>query len=171
VCTVPCVVSFALLLSVGLLLGSVHHHPLVTQVLAPSSCHSGMMEWRKVMQLKRVGGASVCVRHFHPHFVLFLSIASHFQTLKFVSCAGDSCPYSHGIFEEFLHPLKYRLQLCKERSRCNRRTCFFAHSGEELRQLPEVSLSVSLERSQRAWRLRASRGAMQRHALLRDHVH
>ncbi|KAL4452707.1 hypothetical protein ABPG75_008375 [Micractinium tetrahymenae] len=49
---------------------------------------------------------------------------------------GDSCPYAHSIFEYWLHPSRYRTQLCKDGGACKRWLCFFAHSLEELR-LPD----------------------------------
>lgn len=46
---------------------------------------------------------------------------------------GDVCPYAHGVFECWLHPSRYRTQLCKDGSNCHRPVCFFAHSLTELR--------------------------------------
>lgn len=49
-------------------------------------------------------------------------------------CArGDACPYSHGVFEQWLHPSRYRTQLCSFGAACRRPVCFFAHSVSELR--------------------------------------
>lgn len=48
---------------------------------------------------------------------------------------GDMCEYAHGVFECWLHPAQYRTRLCKDGTSCNRRVCFFAHRGEELRPL------------------------------------
>ncbi|KAL6777885.1 hypothetical protein ACKKBG_A16060 [Auxenochlorella protothecoides x Auxenochlorella symbiontica] len=47
---------------------------------------------------------------------------------------GDACPYSHGVYECWLHPAKYRTQLCKEGPACRRPVCFFAHAVRDLRQ-------------------------------------
>ncbi|KDD74655.1 hypothetical protein H632_c1155p0, partial [Helicosporidium sp. ATCC 50920] len=47
---------------------------------------------------------------------------------------GDLCPFSHGVFESWLHPSKYRTQLCQEGQACRRTICFFAHSVPELRE-------------------------------------
>lgn len=47
---------------------------------------------------------------------------------------GDGCSYSHGVYECWLHPAKYRTQLCKEGGKCRRPVCFFAHSVVDLRQ-------------------------------------
>ncbi|KAK3261313.1 hypothetical protein CYMTET_29776 [Cymbomonas tetramitiformis] len=46
---------------------------------------------------------------------------------------GDACEFSHGVFECWLHPSRYRTQLCKDGTSCGRRVCFFAHSPPELR--------------------------------------
>jgi hypothetical protein len=51
------------------------------------------------------------------------------------TCArGDSCMYAHGVFECWLHPSRYRTQLCTDGTACNRRVCFFAHRECELRK-------------------------------------
>ena len=47
---------------------------------------------------------------------------------------GDTCGYAHGVFECWLHPARYRTQLCKEGALCKRSVCFFAHSMDELRE-------------------------------------
>jgi hypothetical protein len=47
---------------------------------------------------------------------------------------GDACTYSHGVYECWLHPAKYRTQLCKEGPNCRRPVCFFAHTVKDLRQ-------------------------------------
>ncbi|KAF8388899.1 hypothetical protein HHK36_025580 [Tetracentron sinense] len=52
---------------------------------------------------------------------------------------GDSCEFAHGVFECWLHPARYRTQPCKDRSACRRRVCFFAHTPEQLRVLPQHS--------------------------------
>ena len=50
---------------------------------------------------------------------------------------GDGCEWSHGVFEAWLHPERYRTQICNDGGMCARRTCFFAHSPSELRT-PEL---------------------------------
>jgi hypothetical protein len=50
--------------------------------------------------------------------------------------------YAHSTFEYWLHPTRYRTQLCKDLGSCKRETCFFAHHPDELRipdQKPHVS--------------------------------
>ncbi|KAJ0740132.1 putative transcription factor C3H family [Helianthus annuus] len=46
---------------------------------------------------------------------------------------GDGCEFSHGVFECWLHPHRYRTQPCKDGINCRRRVCFFAHTPEQLR--------------------------------------
>ncbi|XP_050377908.1 zinc finger CCCH domain-containing protein 20-like [Argentina anserina] len=50
---------------------------------------------------------------------------------------GDSCEFAHGVFECWLHPARYRTQPCKDGTSCKRRVCFFAHTPEQLRVLPQ----------------------------------
>lgn len=52
---------------------------------------------------------------------------------------GDSCEFAHGVFECWLHPARYRTQPCKDGLGCRRRVCFFAHTPEQLRVLPQQS--------------------------------
>ncbi|XP_009610482.1 zinc finger CCCH domain-containing protein 20 [Nicotiana tabacum] len=52
---------------------------------------------------------------------------------------GDACEYAHGVFECWLHPARYRTQPCKDGTHCRRRVCFFAHTPEQLRVLPQNS--------------------------------
>ncbi|KAK1430860.1 hypothetical protein QVD17_13929 [Tagetes erecta] len=49
---------------------------------------------------------------------------------------GETCEYAHGVFECWLHPVRYRTQPCKDGVMCRRRICFFAHTAEQLRVLP-----------------------------------
>ena len=46
---------------------------------------------------------------------------------------GDVCEYAHGVFECWLHPSRYRTQLCKDGAACDRRACFFAHHSSQIR--------------------------------------
>lgn len=57
---------------------------------------------------------------------------------------GDRCPYAHNVFEYWLHPTRYRTQLCNDGRNCARRVCFFAHTLEEVR-LPKQKPYVSPE--------------------------
>ncbi|GAX81657.1 hypothetical protein CEUSTIGMA_g9085.t1 [Chlamydomonas eustigma] len=47
---------------------------------------------------------------------------------------GDTCPLAHGVFECWLHPSRYRTQMCTDGAACKRRVCFFAHLESELRK-------------------------------------
>jgi len=51
---------------------------------------------------------------------------------------GDSCEYAHGVFECWLHPTRYRTQMCTDGPACNRLVCFFAHHQAELRLPTEM---------------------------------
>jgi hypothetical protein len=57
---------------------------------------------------------------------------------------GDDCPYAHSTFEYWLHPTRYRTQLCKDLGNCRREICFFAHRTEELR-VPDEKPYISPE--------------------------
>lgn len=57
---------------------------------------------------------------------------------------GDKCPYAHNVFEYWLHPTRYRTQLCNDGKGCARRVCFFAHTLDEVR-LPKQKPYVSPE--------------------------
>ncbi|KAK6134915.1 hypothetical protein DH2020_031335 [Rehmannia glutinosa] len=50
---------------------------------------------------------------------------------------GDNCEFSHGVFECWLHPTRYRTEACKDGKNCKRKVCFFAHSTRQLRIVPE----------------------------------
>lgn len=50
---------------------------------------------------------------------------------------GDGCAFAHGVFENWLHPVRYHTQLCKDGTCCSRKVCFFAHVESELRDAPE----------------------------------
>jgi hypothetical protein len=61
------------------------------------------------------------------------------------SCTfGDSCPYAHNAFEYWLHPTRYRTQMCKEGTSCTRKICFFAHDETEIR-VPDSKPCISPE--------------------------
>lgn len=56
---------------------------------------------------------------------------------------GDACEFAHGVFECWLHPARYRTQPCKDGVNCRRRVCFFAHTPEQLRILPQTQQQQS----------------------------
>eukprot|EP00775_Hariotina_reticulata_P001297 gene1297-1638_t len=55
---------------------------------------------------------------------------------------GSTCPHSHNVFEAWLHPQRYRTMLCKDKDKCNRSVCFFAHGPHQLRT-PELGTSLA----------------------------
>ncbi|KAL0724077.1 hypothetical protein Bca4012_038676 [Brassica carinata] len=54
---------------------------------------------------------------------------------------GDDCEFAHGVFECWLHPIRYRTEACKDGKHCKRKVCFFAHSPRQLRVLPPENVS------------------------------
>ncbi|EIE22970.1 hypothetical protein COCSUDRAFT_15840, partial [Coccomyxa subellipsoidea C-169] len=56
---------------------------------------------------------------------------------------GDRCPYAHNVFEYWLHPTRYRSQLCNDGPKCRRRVCFFAHTIDQLRVPSSKPISSS----------------------------
>ena len=50
---------------------------------------------------------------------------------------GDSCTLSHGVFESWLHPSRYRTKFCNDGVNCTRRVCFFAHTSDQLREVSD----------------------------------
>ncbi|KAF6259880.1 hypothetical protein COO60DRAFT_1625932 [Scenedesmus sp. NREL 46B-D3] len=46
---------------------------------------------------------------------------------------GEECPYSHNLFEYWLHPQRYRTEMCQFGASCTRPVCFFAHGDHQLR--------------------------------------
>lgn len=55
---------------------------------------------------------------------------------------GDACTMTHSVQEYWLHPDRFKTQMCKNRSHCNRPLCFFAHRADELR-FPEAGERVN----------------------------
>lgn len=58
-------------------------------------------------------------------------MCSHILTLRCSSHAFHAA--TAGVFESWLHPSRYRTQLCKDQEKCDRPVCFFAHNISELR--------------------------------------
>jgi len=71
---------------------------------------------------------------------------------------GDSCEYAHGVFECWLHPTRYRTQMCTDGPSCQRPVCFFAHHQGQLR-LPSETCQVAPPESPRSPRGRVERPA------------
>lgn len=81
-------------------------------------------------------------RRRHPREYTYRAVpCPHFR--KGNCKLGDMCPLSHGVFEAWLHPSKYRTQLCTEGKACQRDLCFFAHSLDELRDPSEEGCKCS----------------------------
>ena len=87
---------------------------------------------------------------------------------KGICLLGDACPYSHGVYECWLHPSKYCTQLCKDGEACRRPVCFFAHSPQDLRQADTQfdPLPEDLERAE-AFRMQQQAAAKMQQAINR----
>ncbi|KAI3795292.1 hypothetical protein L1987_37943 [Smallanthus sonchifolius] len=65
------------------------------------------------------------------------SVCTDFR--RFGTCVrGDSCEFSHGVFECWLHPSRYRTKARKDGRNCQRKICFFAHTSSQLRTPSEM---------------------------------
>lgn len=79
-----------------------------------------------------------------PQTYDYLAIPCPHMKQNHVCPQGDECPYSHNVFEFWLHPSRYRTQMCQKGCECKRDVCFFAHKDEELRvHRPTSSCSVA----------------------------
>lgn len=71
-------------------------------------------------------------RRRDPRQVPYCAIAC--EAYKHGKCPkGDSCQFSHGVFEYWLHPARYRTRVCHAGPYCQRKVCFFAHTPGQLR--------------------------------------
>ncbi|KIY99041.1 Zinc finger CCCH domain-containing protein 50 [Monoraphidium neglectum] len=71
-----------------------------------------------------------------------LSVSCPDSKAKRVCPRGASCPFAHSMPEYFLHPSRYRTQLCNDGNKCSRPICFFAHDAGELRTPHYPSLNA-----------------------------
>ncbi|GBF87298.1 zinc finger CCCH domain-containing protein [Raphidocelis subcapitata] len=58
---------------------------------------------------------------------------------------GDHCEMAHQVYELWLHPLKFRSELCRKGPLCDRKLCFFAHRPDELRSFTKEQLIATGE--------------------------
>jgi hypothetical protein len=68
-----------------------------------------------------------------PRYFVYTGIACPSMKKAGACPRGEKCPYAHNVFEYWLHPTRYRTQLCNDGMGCRRRVCFFAHSLAQLR--------------------------------------
>ena len=81
-------------------------------------------------QPARPPAAIPCARRCAPRAavpILYLRPAAPHLVQEGCCAFGDHCPYAHNVFEYWLHPTRYRTQLCNDGSNCKRKICFFAH--------------------------------------------
>jgi len=70
-------------------------------------------------------------RRRHPS--KYYAVHCPYSKLKKPCPAGEECPCTHSLFEFWLHPTRFRTSICSRGTKCNRQTCFFAHSEADLR--------------------------------------
>ncbi|KAG2495623.1 hypothetical protein HYH03_006223 [Edaphochlamys debaryana] len=73
-----------------------------------------------------------------PRSVNYKAVLCPLVKAKKTCPLGDACSYAHNVFEHWLHPSRYKTRLCSFGRNCNRSICFFAHSAEELRCVPNT---------------------------------
>eukprot|EP00878_Enallax_costatus_P047156 GHUV01057574.1.p1 GENE.GHUV01057574.1~~GHUV01057574.1.p1 ORF type:complete len:696 (+),score=269.32 GHUV01057574.1:415-2502(+) len=86
-------------------------------------------------------------RRRDPRMYNYLAIPCQ-ETKEGKECPrGDDCPNCHSLFEYWLHPSRYRTQLCRNNdgNHCKRQICFFAHNIEELRVPDHSHLKIPEE--------------------------
>lgn len=74
---------------------------------------------------------------------------------------GESCQYCHSVFEYWLHPSRYRTQLCQNGAKCKRGVCFFAHSVSDLRVPDHSHLNIPEELAAEADQQQADKAKQQ----------
>lgn len=81
----------------------------------------------------RRGGA--CLKYVHTAGAELRALLRllWFVCLQTGACAqGVNCTLAHSVFESWLHPSRFRTQLCCFGSSCKRRICFFGEGGGQL---------------------------------------
>ncbi|GBF97181.1 hypothetical protein Rsub_10042 [Raphidocelis subcapitata] len=71
-----------------------------------------------------------------PRAVAYKSVPCEFAARRLQCPEGPACLRSHNLFEFYLHPDRWRTEVCQFGAACNRTVCFFAHSMEQLRPAP-----------------------------------
>ncbi|BDA51497.1 probable zinc finger CCCH domain-containing protein 2 at N-terminal half [Coccomyxa sp. Obi] len=143
--------------------GRLRHHPKeivetpVLQVIpcSNSSCH----EWSECPYVHK--GEKEARRD--PATFLYTGVLCPYVKKNKACPRGDDCPFSHTVFELWLHPTRFRTLFCDDGDKCTRKVraqppilptsnmgkgpealarhvlfCFFAHSPKELRE-PELA--------------------------------
>ncbi|KAI8471780.1 MAG: hypothetical protein J3K34DRAFT_520301 [Monoraphidium minutum] len=64
---------------------------------------------------------------------LYLPIFCYHSKQRLPCPRGEQCPHAHNLFEYWLHPARYRTELCQFGMGCTRPVCFFAHNESQLR--------------------------------------
>ncbi|WIA39515.1 hypothetical protein OEZ86_005607 [Tetradesmus obliquus] len=84
-----------------------------------------------------------------PLSIGYSAIGCNYAKQRLPCPRGEQCPYAHNLFEYYLHPQRFRTELCQYGTSCKRSVCFFAHTLEQMRPLdpslppPETCCSSS----------------------------
>lgn len=71
-----------------------------------------------------------------PRAVPYRSIACAYAKRRIPCPDGDQCLNAHNLYEYWLHPDRFKTEICQHGQCCTRPVCFFAHHSGEIRQLP-----------------------------------
>ncbi|GBF88752.1 hypothetical protein Rsub_01653 [Raphidocelis subcapitata] len=71
-----------------------------------------------------------------PRAVPYRSIACPYAKRRIPCPDGDQCLNAHNLYEYWLHPDRFKTEICQHGQCCTRPVCFFAHTAEEIRALP-----------------------------------
>ncbi|GMH37725.1 hypothetical protein BSKO_05598 [Bryopsis sp. KO-2023] len=70
-----------------------------------------------------------------PRLFKYVGVACPYAKQGKTCPRGQNCPCTHNVFEYWLHPTRFRTEICSQGTKCNRACCFFAHTESELRKL------------------------------------
>lgn len=80
--------------------------------------------------------------------ILWVHVQPSDNKCSFTSCNRHSeqatlLLHHSQVFEYWLHPKRYRTQMCRDGPTCSRKVCFFAHSEEQLRHVPGTATDTA----------------------------
>ncbi|GBF90069.1 hypothetical protein Rsub_02777 [Raphidocelis subcapitata] len=88
-----------------------------------------------------------------PLAIGYRAVACAYAKRRLPCPDGDACLSAHSLYEYWLHPDRFRTEICQHGQSCKRAVCFFAHSLPELRPtapgLPPAELCWGTSGSQR----------------------
>lgn len=91
----------------------------------PCSCASSLFQDQPLLPVLPVLFAAEKAMRRDPRLYKYTGISCP-DYRKGTCKRGNACPYAHGVFEVWLHPCRYRTQLCKDGTQCTRQVRCFA---------------------------------------------